>query len=1648
VAELGLGGIDIPFEDTEAATRAALGLDQPATDTEPEELSLLLPSPAVPANEALSGILEAAAETTPQETAADLALSKALGITVEDITGDNREEFKKKKIRDDLIDNTEGASVTQGYVQLDETLAKLLAGDPDNVRQGEIATQKLTFSGALSNGVTVMKSLGYRFIEAVGEVVSEDVEAFAQAKAEALEAQLGQRGVKQSFQDIWSGDETVVAGKLWDWMRQTAGEVLPLMAPSLAGGAAGFGIGLAVGGPAAPATAIVGSMIGAFIPSLILGTGETQGSIKQRDASVEAPGVAFIGGIIIGALDTALIGKLGSLATKAVGRKAAGDMFTKIAFKTMALNAAAQGTQGLTVEALTEGLQFVVSETFAASATDTEIDPVAFTHELIENMAAGALMGLGATSVTSVGTDIVKSRRVKRAMDESNRLEKVGQLKTLSAEKAAELKVGQMQAAGVEEVFVPVEVLMQYAGTQADPVAALETLGVPLTTENLAELRDLVGTTKIAISLEKFAEHLHGTEAYDMIAPHLTVERDAKSLAESIEIAFKDDETIAEYQAQLEDYEASVETKAKVAAVINKVAVEPKDGHKIIEEAGHEIEVILDTLIQIVQDRKGAFASLTDVARTAQLDEDLAKADQEIVVLQEALEKRVEEGRATKTAQKRLDAKIKARDKLVEEQTEIDQRKLVVGIGPTVQEEADEAAVAGVRKKFVKLKGKVLEDIGVKIKKQDVRNVRTAFKAGLRAGQNLIKAQKTLVKGIKNLPGLNKANILTLSDMIHKAETLAQLDTALSKVKIKAAVMVEQNRRKQIKAAIKKVVTGTQAKGKKQPKGNFTSKVQEFLDEARITLRVSPDPDTKKLKEKKTLELLYEDSIAVGEKETLPDPDIAFQRQLLAIGADLDVNTTDLENVLIDLNRIIEAGRAANLDIIHKLRAKKNKQVAANSQAVTRGEPTEEITTVGFFKQLKARGQSLVTSLGSMHNGWDEILDINFNKEGADPTITVEPLRMTHEIQEYKGRVHRWEQELQQIEMDSYGITGHSNLEDKRSRDADRIPFGSQPIGDGSKTRVLEYSRAELRKLWMEHQDPTLTETIEGEQSMGFNEEVRKTLFDGNGVQNYDGLTDQDKAFALAEIEFYKRMYKPVNVVYRQRFGVNLPFNEFYSPIQRDQSISRDGGKDTFGTDLAFVHEPKFRRSIAKSTIKRVPNTIPLMRRSDIGAMHAYMHEAAWFIETSEKVLFLKSVFKSETLRADIAAHHGDNMKQLIDGFLEDFGSGYPARSLVPEKLLGTVNRRFAGSVLALKGTIGTKQLVSWFAMADNIPTAHFLASHIEFFKSPGSAKKITKFLFESSVPVEVRGSSLDFELAKSGAMNRPFFSGRALKIKGFKITPNARQWEEFKFALIKFGDRVPIYAGGWAVYTNKLQELSGQKFKNFAAVEAYSKAHPRHHKESIKVFNDAFNTTQQSTDIDKQSAVQRMGAIGKTLTMFMTARMSLMRAEIRAIRQFKRGKITAYDFGKRMAVYHFVMPMMIQYIASGFEWEEDRQAVAALLGQMNSFVIFGDLMMTAAESVFTDEAQFPRGEELVLPDLLREMWKGVNDAVESGGDLDELLDAMVEIAGVIGTLTGQPIDQVTKIIKGSAKVVDGDVEEGMKLIWGHSEKVAEKSSK
>lgn len=1560
-----------------------------------------------------------AAGSSSSQAASDKTLSEEVNVPSAAVSDATRESLRRQAVQQ-RVEKTETPVLRELFAG-DDLLTNLSQDDIPNLTEAEHGAQELGFFAQVSGpGIDRLQATGFRFFDFLGEVTG----------AEALE-EFGQKGAIREFGNIArTGGQIQVVDidtieDFIKWMK-SLGSDLPSMAPSLVAGIAGAKIGAVAGtaiapGPGTAIGTIIGSLLGAFIPSFVLQIGEGQQAVKQRGGEeAQAPGAVVVAGVLNALLDSVLAGRLGSKLTKAFGLDL-GERVIRLGTAKIIKRTVIEGAKGAGIEGITESFQTAITEVAAATGTGTEIDAKEFAEEIVESFARGAILGGGITSTVSVVSDVQMARKRKVQLDNLRQLRKTSKLAALAPDKAADVGTAQLEAAGVTEVFVPADVLLQYVSQQPDPAAAIRDLGLSDTLD-VDLLASTTGEASVAIPISSFSENVLNSDGYDLLASHTKFSKDQKTSTESAEALqehITNEETEKVLTTELEAYNASEELKQRVEALVTEVKGD--NPTKALEDADVTARIVLDDLLRRVQERTTDVSAVVREGRVAQLEEEISAIDKDIAAADEEIETREAEGKATKRLENRAEKLTEQRDKRVEEQTKLASEELVVGVGKEVQAEQAKK----VRLKKIKTKAKVLQDLGVKITKEAVQATRAAFKAGLKAGENLTtqkKAAQKLINGTE-LTGIQKNQ---LNNRISNAKTEAQLKKVMAAVQSRATVFIERNRKAQIRAAIKRTLKNSKPKKLQGKLVGTDADVELMLAKAREIMSLSPGAAKERLE-------------AVLRADPFLEPISAFERQLISIAAnDPNLNSVDAENILIDLAQLLKEGEAA---AANRILAKRNailQDVKEYKEATTQGEPVAELKTTGFFALLKAKGQDIRVSLASMHNAWDEILDITINKKGVEASRLIKNLRMTQVVQLFKGRILKWEQELIEIGVKAFQLEGHAQLMDRHSEDARRIDFGKfenarakkarKDFADGEISKAelnrslkentvrLEYSKAEIRKLWMERQDPTLHQVIQHEQGNAFTDDMLRTMFANLEQTDYD--------YAQVQLDFYKKLYPQVNAVYRKIYGIDLPFNEFYSPIQRDKgSVAPEGSVDSFGADRIVADEMTFRRSLPRNLKTREANVVPLLRRSDVGAMHRYMRDMAWFIETTEKVLHIKGVYDSQSLRKDIKAHHGNSMLRFIDSFLEDFGPGYPTRGIVAEQAIAAVNRRFAASVLGLKGTIGTKQLVSWFAMADGIPTLDFMASHAEFFKGRKAAKEIVSFLWENSPALRKRGSSLDFELAKIGSLEEPVFRWK-----------HSQRMQDLFFVMIRMGDRVPIYAGGWAVYQHARKQGKTKQ-------------------QAIEVFEDAMESTQQSTDIDKMSAMQRAGALGRTLTMFMTARMALLRGELRAWRQRPAGlggtdKITYREFGRRMAVYHFIMPMFIQFIASGLRWETDRQLIAGTLGQLNSFVIFGDILVWAATKVVSEDPEAWKSADLPLAQISKEMMEGASAAFEEDTRIDDMLEVLLELGDVLGQFLGQPVDQVRNIMGGVDDVVrKGEVEKGLKRIWGLSEKVAKESA-
>lgn len=256
----------------------------------------------------------------------------------------------------------------------------------DLVPEGGVA-RPATVSEALGRGIDQYQGMAYGAAEAAGELTGlKSLTEFGREGRERnkLEAQVA-APPKQDFTDADG------IGKLFQWGKETLVENLPNIGQSVAGATAGAYAG-AFGGPYAPITVPLGALVGAIVPNYVLGVGEVQGAIKDRDPTAVQPGMAFAGGAAIAALDSIVPGKIGSSLVRTYGRGMAEEIATRALAKHVSPTVLKEAGKDGLIEGVTESVQEVIKDLTAATATGQGLDPNLGTN-LVESFAAGLLTG-------------------------------------------------------------------------------------------------------------------------------------------------------------------------------------------------------------------------------------------------------------------------------------------------------------------------------------------------------------------------------------------------------------------------------------------------------------------------------------------------------------------------------------------------------------------------------------------------------------------------------------------------------------------------------------------------------------------------------------------------------------------------------------------------------------------------------------------------------------------------------------------------------------------------------------------------------------------------------------------------------------------------------------------------------------------------------------------------------------------------------------------------------------------------------------------------------------------------------------------------------------------------------------------------------
>jgi hypothetical protein len=485
------------------------------------------------------------------------------------------------------------------------------------------------------------------------------------------------------------------------------------------------------------------------------------------------------------------------------------------------------------------------------------------------------------------------------------------------------------------------------------------------------------------------------------------------------------------------------------------------------------------------------------------------------------------------------------------------------------------------------------------------------------------------------------------------------------------------------------------------------------------------------------------------------------------------------------------------------------------------------------------------------------------------------------------------------------------------------------------KEEMVSLSPNEIGFLWQQYQDPANLPSFANEDNINFGPDHARIM--AELVETIGG--EDGKVIELAKWqveEFYPSMYPHLNEAYKKIYRTNMPWNKHYAG-----RLKREG-RETLPLDMLASNEAFNNQVGAASTKVRIKNSLPIEPVDMMGALVTYATDMEWFAAMGPTVRDINKLFGNPMMRKAIINVAGEATMRLIDHHIKNIA----ARGINTEQgqdFVNAMNNFFATTRLGFSPNIALKQLTSIPTYASDIGWGNYMFHAV---KNKTEFLKVFKEIWKNSVYLQDRMSSDIRKVTES-------YSGK----QDVEFVPQSTSsyFVNMMMAFIKAGDITAIFLGGMPNYSFYKAEFMKA---NPNATEQQAIDH------AIIKFEADTKSTQQSMELTDKDFYQSSGAFARALNLFKTAQRQYLRKEFSGIRNMRRGlrDKNAKQFAggaNKFLMYHLMMPMLFQYIASGLPglltgWDdEDTEDMirAAVLGNFNALFAVGDIIKGVADA-------------------------------------------------------------------------------------------------
>jgi small nuclear ribonucleoprotein (snRNP)-like protein len=844
--------------------------------------------------------------------------------------------------------------------------------------------------------------------------------------------------------------------------------------------------------------------------------------------------------------------------------------------------------------------------------------------------------------------------------------------------------------------------------------------------------------------------------------------------------------------------------------------------------------------------------------------------------------------------------------------------------------------------------------------KQVAENLKK-FEQGIRKGTVLAKQD---IKDVQNqVISVLKESELTTADKgkfitaVKNIQTQAQLEKALPVLRKRIGELQNRNELKRVDRRFKRLTKRAKLRktSSKRPVGKFATgddrgaDVQKVLD-TYINALNDPIATSQRLQDLNLKEdLSVEENVErriLSAVANVPYQVKTYEREGKKF-AKVEFTDPKAANKLADeIDAVIDKGRSDALAW-----AEKRQQEKLNNRTVARRSTVGKVPATGQeIDSFKDRFIKKYRTIGITVTPFDQLMRVISQHDAKHELQDL--LDTNSAMAEELNLAHRWNQRMATLASESFpSLKNQPSKLLKRLKDDDKVNIKLSWVDPDGKQRDENLSRAQARKLWMEMQDPSLRESFE---------EAEGKTFDGpdSTLEALERvLDDEDITFARNQLEFYREFYDEVaNPLWRRRNGVDLPFNNFYSPIKRK------------GVDIAphqeFLGEVGLRSTLKPTSSKsRLAGVVTDMtRQSDYEVMMAHVSDwtrfSAWAdtLQKIDDVLSDTGSIKDPGFTRLVEQKYGKKvlpvMRQLRQNFIENRRQ---ARSLA-EDYFKTIRGNFASALVGSKPDQLLKQYSSVVTALDVVSVDELITAHFDAIKNP---KQVSAVLSESPL---FRNRGKNFQDDVKAAME----SSEGVQFLEVPTFQNANMW------FTKFADKLPGFTGGWAVYKKTLKD-TGSKEK------------------ALREFDRFMETSQQSANLNQLSALETSSPFVKLGLLFSKSPMQYSLKILHSFIDMANGNIKPQEFARTFAVYHVIAPFMFTLASNAVpaafglrtaEEVEENLMWSLVFGPWSMLYVWGDLLGDTAKAIHNitfDKKTKTYKPEFIFTDAMGGVIDGLN---------------------------------------------------------------------